>query len=318
MKNSEKVTVFYACDDRYIPCLSVSLLSLIENADKNTEYRVVVLNSGLKEENKAHITRLAGCASDSEISNVSVSFVDVSEHLRTVADQLSLRDYYSLSIYFRIFIPSLFPEIEKAIYLDADTVLLSDVALLYRIELGDHLLAAASDAVVASEEVFRRYADEGVGIPYNRYFNSGVMVMNLCEMRKCNLQKCFTDLLNTYHFNTICPDQDYLNVICRDRVLYIGSEWNKMTVDHTPCEKLHLIHYNMFFKPWLYEDVTYGEYFWDYASRSPFYEKLLSDQANFGESGKRQDAAAGVRLRETASAITGDAGNFRNVLLSGE
>ena len=305
------VTIFYACDDRYIPYLSVSLRSLIENSDGQTDYDVIILHSGVSAANKAAIRGIA-------TENVKVRFADVSDRLRPLAARLSLRDYYSLSIYYRIFIPSLFPEKKKAVYLDSDTVVLSDIAELYRTELCGKMVAAGSDAVVAREDVFIGYAEEGVGVPYRRYFNSGVMVMDLEEMRRQDVQGSFTRLLSTYHFNTICPDQDYLNVICRGKVLYLGSEWNKMSVDDSPCGRLRLMHYNMFFKPWYYSDVRYQEHFWHYAARSPFYSRLLSERGRFGEEERRRDAAAGENLRAAATAIIGDAANFRRVLAEGE
>lgn len=308
MNRQDEITVFYACDDRYIPYLSVSLLSLIENADKNKVYNILILNNGMLEENKTKILKMAA-------QNIKIQFVDVSKQLQLIADKLSLRDYYSLSIYFRIFIPTMFPNLDKAIYLDSDTVVLADIAELFSVELGDNLAAAVPDAVVASEDVFIRYADEGVGVPYRRYFNSGVMLMNLAEMRRCDLEGQFVYLLNTYHFNTICPDQDYLNVICKDRVEYLDSGWNKMSVDSSPCEKLNLIHFNMYFKPWLYSDVPYQEYFWKYAKKSSYYEEILLQKSNFGEDDKQKDVEAGWHLRETAKAICAEPNNFKNTLL---
>ena len=59
-----------------------------------------------------------------EKENVSICFIDVSEKLVTYGKKLNLRDYYTVSIYFRIFIPGMFPEFKKAIYLDADMVIL--------------------------------------------------------------------------------------------------------------------------------------------------------------------------------------------------
>lgn len=307
MKTNREITVFYACDDRYVPYLAVSLQSLTETAQEAADYRVVILHSGMTPANRAHLARLA-------TERVTVEFADVSDSLRAIADRLSLRDYYSLSIYYRLFIPTLFPTLSKAVYLDADTVVLTDIARLYDTPLGDALLAAAPDKVVASEEVFRRYAEEGVGVPYREYFNSGVIVMNLHEMRKYRLWDRFMDLLQTYGFETICPDQDYMNVLCRGRVRYLGTEWNKMSVDNVPCDRLHLVHYNMFFKPWHYTDVRYQEYFWDYAGRSAFYGQLREEQRRFGEAERQQDRKAGEQLRLTAAQIAQSERSFRAVL----
>lgn len=307
MNAMPEVTVFYACDDRYIPYLSVSLTSLIAQADPKTRYRVIVLHSGIGAENRAVIEAMAA-------QTVSVEFADVSSPLALLADRLCLRDYYSLSIYYRLFIPELFPEIDRAVYLDADTVLLSDIAELYRTDLQGALVAAAPDMVVASEEIFRRYADEGVGVPYRRYFNSGVLVMDLAQMRARDVNGQFVHLLETYQFDTICPDQDYLNVICRGRVHYLPTGWNRMPVDRAAKDRPALVHYNMYFKPWLYTDVPYEEHFWKYARRSPFYARLLSEKQAFGEEGRRRDDEAGVRLRRSAEQIIRSDRSFRAML----
>lgn len=304
MEQNNPVTVFYACDDRYIPYLSVSLLSLIENASESTQYNINVLCDGIEKENENIITAMSQ-------NNISIKFVDVSDQIRGIASSLSLRDYYSLSIYYRIFIPELFPDVDKAIYLDSDTVVLKDISELYNIDVGDNLVAAVQDMVVASEEVFRTYADMGVGVKYEKYFNSGVLLMNLREMRCESLQNKFIHMLRTYHFDTICPDQDYLNVICKDKVFYLGTEWNKMSVDSSPCGELRLIHYNMFFKPWLYSGVLYQEYFWKYAENSPFYGDIICERDNFGEENKKRDAEAGNDLRRSAERISKSDRNFR-------
>ena len=309
MKQNNPVTIFYACDDRYIPYLSVSLISLIENASKSMQYNINVLCSGIEEENEKIITDMSN-------ENISIKFVDVSAQIRGIASSLSLRDYYSLSIYYRIFIPELFPNVDKAIYLDSDTVVLEDIAELYGIDMGDNLVAAVQDMVVASEKVFRTYADMGVGVRYERYFNSGVLLMNLREMRLADLQGKFMHMLKTYHFDTICPDQDYLNVICKDKVHYLGTEWNKMSVDPSPCEKLRLIHYNMFFKPWLYSGVLYQEHFCNYAKASPFYANIIRERDNFGDENKRRDAEAGDNLRRSAERISKSDRNFRTMMFS--
>ena len=312
MKQKETVNVFYACDENYVPYLSVSLLSLIGHADKNRAYRVTVLESDLTEKSKRTLRAMTP-------ENVTLSFSDVSAKLRGIADKLSLRDYYSLSIYFRLFIPSMFPRLEKAVYLDSDTVLLADIGRLYDTPLREKLVAAVPDAVIESEEIFRRYAEEAVGTDgYRSYFNSGVLVMNLGAMREIDLAATFLSLLTSYGFETICPDQDYLNVICRGRVRYLGSEWNRMTVDTSPCGRLRLIHYNMYFKPWLYDNVPYSEFFDRVAARSPYAARIAAAKAAFSEEGRRANEEAGAMLRRSAQRIIDSPDNFRRVLLAPE
>ncbi len=52
------IPIFFATDDNYIPFLEVALRSLIENASPNHDYKIHILNTGLKPENMAVISKL--------------------------------------------------------------------------------------------------------------------------------------------------------------------------------------------------------------------------------------------------------------------
>ena len=301
------IPVFYSADDHYLPFLAVSIHSLTENLAPDAHCDVYVLNNGLRAD---HVSRLSQMATD----RVKIRLVDVSAKLAPIAEKLNLRDYYTASIYFRLFIPSLFPQYRKAIYIDADTVVNGDISELYQISLGDRLVAAVSDDIIESHEDFRRYAEDGLGIPYGEYFNSGVMLMNLDEFRRQEIEEKFVYLLNRYHFDTVCPDQDYLNVLCRHRVLYLDKGWNKMSIDDNYDGIPKLIHYNMFYKPWQYDDICYSEYFWKYAERTAFYQYILSIQSAFGEAERQAQADGNLMLHANALRISRAPDNFRRIM----
>lgn len=90
------------------------------------------------------------------------------------------------------------------------------VADLYNHQLNDKYLGVIKDDVVNSYEEFRRYSKDGLGIPAYKYFNSGILVMNLKKFREEKVYHQFLNLLSKVKF-IIAPDQDYLNVICHDR-----------------------------------------------------------------------------------------------------
>lgn len=302
-----EIPVFFACDDNYLPYLAVALKSLILHADDSRKYHIYILCDSVKEENAAKITTMA-------TANVAVEFVSVTEKIAPILGKMKLRDYYTPSIYYRIFIAKMFPELNKAIYIDADVVLNDDIANLFDIDLGDKLLGVIYDAIVSSEQVFRDYSELGLGIPYEKYFNSGVLLMNLHAIREYDVEGKFLYLLNRYHFNTICPDQDYLNVICRDKVLYLDEGWDKMSLNEDYPGTPSLIHYNMFFKPWSYDNVPYERYFWKYCAGTPFEAEIKAAKAAFGEEERKADEEGGRNLRAQAAAICDDENNFRRVL----
>lgn len=307
MKNKFMIPIFFSSDNNYLPFLTVSIRSLIENASPDYHYRIHILNNGLDENRLSHILAM-------ERENVGIRPVDVSHAIAPIAERLNLRDYYTVSIYFRLFIASMFPQYHKAIYLDADIAVNGDISGLYNIPLGQRILGVISDDIVASHRDFRRYAEEGLGIPYQRYFNSGVLLMNLDQFRMQEIERKFVYLLNTYHFDTICPDQDYLNVLCRDRVLYLDKGWNKMSIDNRYNGVPKLVHYNMFYKPWQYKNIVYQEYFWKYAAMTPFYGELRAMQKAFGWKGRLAHYRANRTLHQNALRICALPNNFRRVL----
>lgn len=307
MKPNFSIPIFFSCDDNYLPFLAVAVRSLIDNASPDYHYTIHILNSGLSERRVAPILNM-------KRENVEIRTVDVSHMLAPIMERLNLRDYYTVSIYFRLFIATLFPQYHKAIYLDADIVVNGDISRLYNIPLGNRLLGAVSDDIIAGHRDFRRYAEQAVGVASHRYFNSGVLLMNLDQLRHYEIERRFVYLLQTYHFDTVAPDQDYLNVLCRDRVLYLDKGWNKMSIDYNYQGVPKLIHYNMFYKPWLYTDIPYGSFFWKYAIKTPFYVEMRAMQARFGVKGRWGHFKANLNLHRNALRIAGDGKNFYRVL----
>ena len=173
MKQKNKIPIFFAVDDEYIPFLAVALQSLIENSKKENYYLIKILYTNITEENQNKIKKY-------EAENINIEFVCLSYYINKVKDKLYTRDYYSKTTYFRLFIPDLYPQFDKVLYLDSDIVILSDVADLYNEDMESNLLAAAPDDVVQTIEVFREYAEKVVGVAtYKNYFNAGILLMNL-------------------------------------------------------------------------------------------------------------------------------------------
>ena len=310
-KKKLEIPIFFSSDDNYVPFLTVALHSMIENASKDYNYKIIVLNSELKDESAKQLLKL-------ENENFKIEFADVNKKIADVARNmtLGLRDYYSNSIYYRIFIPSLFPNYEKALYLDADIVVLDDISKLYFEDLGDNLLGAITDDVVNGNDSFKEYSKTVLGIEPTKYFNSGILVMNLDKLREFEIENKFVHLLSKYNFDTIAPDQDYLNYLCRGKVKYIHKGWDRMPIEdkNFSDDDLHLIHYNMFKKPWHYSEVPYENFFWDYAKKSSYYDDILAMKASYSDEQKRNDDLAGIDLVKRSERIMDSKATFANVL----
>ena len=287
------VPVFMAVDDGYIPFLGVALKSVIENSSKENKYEIKILYTKVSEENKNKIKAY-------ETENVSIEFVDLSSKLHEIEDKLYTRNYFSNTTYFRLFIPELYPEYDKAVYIDSDTVTLADIADLYNTDMGDNLIAGIPDGVVQAIPVFQEYVEKVVGvIDYNNYFNAGIIVMNLKALREYKFQEKFLYMLEKIKFE-VAQDQDYMNRLCKGRVKLLGFEWNRMPAMGKREGTINLVHYNLGCKPWYFDDVLYQEYFWKYAKETEFYDEIRAMKSKYTDADKEKDDANSSKLIELA------------------
>ena len=283
------VPIFFACNDKYVPYLDVAIVSLVSHASKENDYKITILKNDISKKNQAILKK-------HKTSNVSIEFFDVKKMLDPIKEKLPEMFYFSVAAYFRFFIETSFPQYDKAIYLDSDVILLSDIAELYATDIGDNLVGAAYEQNTDRSPMFTEYVENIIGIPHHTYFNSGVMVMNLKKFREYQVQKRFLDMLSQYHFDCLAPDQEYLNVICHGKVKYLPTGWNKHSFPEPPEGELKLCHYALSNKPWHYEDTINGEYFWEYAKQSKFYDYLIDGLRNFSESDRQRDRDAFAEL----------------------
>lgn len=294
MKQKEIIPIFFAVDDNYAKYLCVALQSLTDNKSDKYEYKIHVLIEHLSESVKEAILEYRR-------ENVSIEFVDVTEKLRAICERLHMRDYYTKATYYRFFVPEMFPEYDKGLYLDCDIAITCDIARLYKKRMGRRdLVVAIPDEIITDIDVFGRYSEIVLEIPRKEYFNAGILVMNLAEMRRINIEKKFADLLGKRTFR-VAQDQDYLNVICYGRTVLINKRWNKTPMpDSDPQKTPHIAHYKINYKPWKYDDVIYGELFWEYAEKTKFYQELLAAKNAYTEAEKQRDQGQYDALVELA------------------
>ena len=225
MENNTKkvIPIFFATDNNYVPFLAVALTSLLDNASNDYFYKIYILTTSLKKE---YIEQLKLICRDARPDGVSIDFVSLTEEMDKSSGNFDLRDYYSKETYCRVFIPRVFPQYDKVIYLDCDIVVKGDISEFYNIDIGDNILGAASEEVMMEYDVFGDYVEKALGIPREKYFSAGVLLINAKKYREDDIETKFIDLMNTYTFR-VTQDEDYLNVLCYGKVKMVDLGWNK-------------------------------------------------------------------------------------------
>lgn len=287
----EAVPIVLAANEKFAPYLAVMIQSIVEHADSERNYDLIVLNHDITEQSQEQIRYPF-----KNKKNISLRFIRVSQYFDR--EKLFVDQHLSVETYYRLIIPEIMPAYDKILYLDCDMVAEYDVAELYDFDLQGTVIAGAKD-IDESGNVklgdWRKYATEELGLdsPYD-YFQAGVLVISLDALRKITTSKEMIELALSKSWR--CHDQDVLNVICKNRVVYLPQRWNlqmnwqegslsRMQIMKMAPRMLYqeymearknpyIVHYSGYQKPWDVADCDLGWYFWGYAQRTMYYPIL--------------------------------------------
>ena len=295
-KKDQKIQIFYACDDGFVKFTIVSLFSMMQNASREHQYHIHVLHTNIEPETEKRMLAMAD-------ECFEISFDNVSGYLDDLCERLPLRDYYSNTTYYRMFIAEMFPEIDKAIYIDSDTIVQGDISEMYATDIKDYDVAACHEQAMVQEDVYGTYVEKCLGLDRNRFFNAGIMLINCKSFRENNILERFVKLLGVYDCR-VTQDEDYLNILCADRVLFLPQTWNSEVFGEMidSPENCKIIHYIMVAKPWHFADCRLGDIFWRYAEQTEVYGEIREILENYTDEQRAADMESAKRLAELAAA----------------
>ncbi len=307
-RDNRAIPIILSTDDNYLPFVDVTLRSLIANASRDFKYHIVVLNTGLDSEKTAKIKEM-------EDENFTIEFFDISFAVKDIRDKLPIEQHFGLATWYRLFIQGLFPQYEKVIYLDCDIVVLGDISKLYNVDLEDNYIAGVIENWILHSPIFSLYTKEFVGIDSSNYVNAGILVMNLKKFRENQIEESFVELINTYNFNVIDPDQAYINYLCRNKIKYLPFEWNRTPLETVECKNPQIVHYALGSKPWHVRDMFLAEHFWKYANKSPFVDEIKAMGDNFDDLARLKKERAGIDIQIKALEVVKEENSFKKKLV---
>lgn len=129
------------------------------------------------------------------------------------------------SLWYRIWLPEVLPDVDRLLYLDIDTIVLDSVAPLAAVDLTGHHVAGVSNLW----EPWNRGRPIGLGLPPEQpYFNSGVLLMNLELMRRDDSTAALLACVREQPEKIVWGDQDALNIVLGATHLPLAPRWNAM------------------------------------------------------------------------------------------
>lgn len=168
----------------------------------------------------------AGCqgplAEMVERAGGQISFVEVPDE--RIAG-LPVEGFTRKATWYRILVADLLPQLDRILFLDADLLALEDLGPLWEIDLGDDYLAAVTNVFQADH--LRRPAELGIDFP-QRYFNAGVMLLDLEAIRRDGCVAAMREYGAAHAGELLFRDQDALNVALGERRLPLHPRWNFM------------------------------------------------------------------------------------------
>nr|MBV6630668.1 glycosyltransferase family 8 protein [Oceanococcus sp. HetDA_MAG_MS8] len=200
---------------------------------------------------------------------------------------------YGLSASFRLLLPDLLAPLERVLYLDSDIVVMKSLWSLWERPLNGHCLAAVTNPLY-SHMVPRIRDGLGLNEP-DRYFNSGVLLMDLKAMRETGRARRLLELVRREGGRFPWVDQDPLNIVYADSRVDLEPRWNAQTayfqlprryLPYSTSEIYEartqpaIVHFSGPFKPWHYRcRVPYKKEYFRYRRRTDW-----PDCAVIGES----------------------------------
>lgn len=231
--------VLYASDDKFAPILSVSIASLCEANQNESNIDIFVIDDQISGENKHVLENVVARYKRS----ISFKQVIQKEELKTISLNT---DRGSLSQYSRLFIQDCLPDCDRILYLDCDTLIVDSLDELYSADLSGKTIGGVEDA-------FSIWHRRALCLEENDiYINSGVMLIDLKKWKSENIEKMFLDEIIRRKGRFLQGDQGLINRILKGNIKKLSLRYDLMTY-HYDFTYSEMIYYR---KPYKYYSET--------------------------------------------------------------
>jgi lipopolysaccharide biosynthesis glycosyltransferase/glycosyltransferase involved in cell wall biosynthesis len=243
----EPVVLSLASNEHYFAGLYCAVASAVTHLDPTREVDLKVIDGGITERSRdvlSHLVRRSG-------RHARLEFVPIDE---SVFRGTTLGPGRSHMAYCRILLPDLL-DVRRLIYLDCDVLVFRDLSPLFDRELSGRKIVAAvpdSETLVLGDD--SRPLARAMNLPpQGRYFNSGVMLMNLEALREEDFSakalEFFKDWKGHYRF----WDQSAFNFLLHGRIEELPEYWNRASwrFDQQQTNELDCVLHYTTSAPWL-------------------------------------------------------------------
>ena len=273
------IPIFLSSDNNYAPLVATTMTSILSNTKSFIEF--YILDGGITSDNVEKIQSLKN-----NFNNFSIEFIKIDYEKYFKGFKTS--GHWSKAVYARLLIPNLKPNINKAIFMDVDILVIGDIANLYNEDLENYALGAVWEDF--SEQIPEHLTKIRKNMALNtnhKYFNSGVLLINCTRWRNENISSKLFKIADKYCDKIQMVDQDILNKCFDNNYKMLPKKYNYLTPYfwYDDEHKYLIRHLVGHVRPWqIKEDINTDlipdlKTFWYYAKMTPFYKELTSKAA---------------------------------------
>lgn len=226
------MNILVTLDGNYREQLVVMVYSLLKS-NKKIIFNIYVMNSSLTEDDFKYFSKhLNG-------DRIKIFDIKIDDSMLCGAP---ITDRYPREMYYRIFAAKYLPnDVDKIIYLDPDLVVINSLEELYNMNMGDYFFAAATH-VYGPINLFNKIR---LQMKEDFYINSGVMLMNLKELRQHQNVKDVFKFIKKYKNFLILPDQDVISGLYSSKILPLDPYVYNMTEKLFTFKRFNMFHVDM-------------------------------------------------------------------------
>lgn len=285
--NGPKIVVYSGTPNRYEQ-MERSSKMLLTNGHVDKIYFLI--------EDEVYPNKLPDIIEPINISNQSY-FKSYSPNAKTLWTHMAL---------IRLGLHRIFPQYDRILWLDTDTLITDDISDIFNTPLGDyyyygavrenrHYIQYMNIRKIERQEVFYQAYPQ---INEQVYYNSGVLLENLKLLRDSGMGDRIIGRINNFRSNF--PDQNVINRFCRDRIYNLGCEynWSFFTGDEDMPRIIHTSsgpirpEYQAIID--MYDKVTFDQVM-EYYCREPFiYEPKIEGEILEADEIVETDQSSGV------------------------
>jgi len=253
------LNVVFTIDEKFVRHFAVAFVSLLEN-NQNLDLNIYIVHdiSNLDSLNQV----LEFYLRDYQFKYKLLSLDN------SVLESFKVSMHLSKAVYFRLFLTEILPtEIDKVLFLDSDLVVTGSLKEM-AIHTFENEALLGQDDIELELNILRLNA---MGFCVSKYFNAGVMLVNLSHWRERNYTQKFLEIANTYMDQLAWWDQDILNMALDNNWKYFDRKYNALHLTKKWEKMPVIIHYAGPSKPWHYLNRNpYKAIYWKYHKLTPF------------------------------------------------